>query len=300
MIIGNPMVYRQLPLEMVLAKTVAAGFDGLELWPPQIAECCTPGLRRQLAGFIRSLGAVPVRLNCADRPYFQFLRSPDDVAHVLAGLQADIDMAADLEMTQLLTWEGRRFEAYSSAEIAGWVFDATYDLFRQALPYARSRGISLTVEVHPFTLGIDVDWLIKLVDRIDAPDFSVTYDCCHFGVGLVNDYVAAIDRLGGRIGHVHFSDSDQRSSEVHFAPGAGCLDLDGIVMALGRIGYSGTMMLDLWLYPLPEEGAKIGVPYVRDVMRRLGIDSKQWATPSIASTNRNNSVTAKAHRPTLS
>ncbi|MEX2172099.1 MAG: sugar phosphate isomerase/epimerase family protein [Pirellulales bacterium] len=285
MLIGNPMVFRQLPLEMALAKTVDAGFDALELWPPQIAECRTPALRRQLAKHICSLGATPLRLNCADCDYFQALRSAADVATALEGLKADIDMAVDLGMTQLLTWEGRQLESYAAHDLDGWVLDLTCDLFREALRYASARGVELTVEVHPFTLGINVDWLARLFDHLDAPNFSVTYDCCHFGIGLPDGYVHAIDRLSHRIGHVHFSDSDKHSSELHFAPGTGCLDLDGIVDALERNGYRGTMMLDLWLYPLPEEGTRIGVPYVRNVMRRLRL-----ADPPNQGVQRNHSV----------
>jgi sugar phosphate isomerase/epimerase len=108
---------------------------------------------------------------------------------------------------------------------------------------------------------------MQLCDRLDSPDFGVVYDCCHFGVGLPDHYIDAIRRLGRRIHHVHFSDSDKVSSELHYAPGTGCLDLSGIVAALKEIGFDGTMMLDLWLYPLPEEGSRIGVPFVRNVLQ---------------------------------
>ena len=270
MLIGNPMVFRQLPLEMALAKAAAAGYDAFELWPPQIAECRTPDLRRQLADHIQSLGIEVLRLNCADRDYFQSLSSPRDVDQALSGLCADVDMAADLGMTQLLTWEGRQADIYSEEDVQGWVIDSTTELFQQACAYGREKNVSLTVEVHPFTLGIDIDWLIRLCDGVDDPNFSVTYDCCHFAVGLPEDYISAIRKLGKRIGHLHFSDSDKQSSELHFAPGTGCLDLEGIVQALVEIEFDGTVMLDLWLYPLPEHGTKIGVPYVRDVIKRLG------------------------------
>jgi len=92
-------------------------------------------------------------------------------------------------------------------------------------------------------------------------------------VGLPNGYIDAIGRLGRRIHHVHFSDSDQVSSEVHYAPGTGCLDLPGIVAALKESGFRGTMMLDLWLYPFPEEESRVGVPYVAKVVRTLGLEA---------------------------
>jgi hypothetical protein len=31
-------------------------------------------------------------------------------------------------------------------------------------------------------------------------------------------------------------------------------------------------MLDLWLYPLPEKGSRIGVPYVAELLKALGLD----------------------------
>ena len=49
MLIGNPMIFRQLPLEEALAKMVDLGYEAIELWPPQIAECRTPTLRKRLA-----------------------------------------------------------------------------------------------------------------------------------------------------------------------------------------------------------------------------------------------------------
>ena len=163
---------------------VELGYDALELWPPQIRECRTPQLRRRLAEHVASLGLKLVRLNAADPDYFKTLRSPADVPAVLAGLKADIDAAAELGMSQLLTYEGRRPANCGREEIFGWVLDETVSLFEQALRYARTKGVSLSVEVHPFTLGIDLDWLVALCDRLDSPDFGVVYDCCHFGVGL--------------------------------------------------------------------------------------------------------------------
>ena len=38
MVIGNPMIFRQLPLEEALAKMGQLGYDAIELWPPQIAN----------------------------------------------------------------------------------------------------------------------------------------------------------------------------------------------------------------------------------------------------------------------
>jgi len=278
MLIGNPMIFRQYHLEEALRLMVRLGYEGIELWPPQIAVCKTEALRMQLSDYIRSLGLTPVRLNAADADYFTPLQSrhhvDEDGARIVQGLKRDVDVTLSLGMKQLLTWEGRTPVNATRADISGWIFDATAAILGEALDYAVGRGVSLSVEVHPFTLGIDVEWLCRLCDHLDANYFGVTYDCCHFGVGLPDDYIAAIRQLGRRIKHVHFSDSDKHSPELHFAPGAGCLDLGGIVRALKDIHFGGTLMLDLWLYPLPEEGSRTGIPYLRHVMQELNIEPR--------------------------
>ena len=111
-----------------------------------------------------------------------------------------------------------------------------------------------------------------LCDRLDPEYFGVTYDCSHFAVGLPDGYIDAILTLGSRIKHLHFCDGDKCSSEVHFPPGKGCLDLQGIVDALKRVRFNGTFMADMWLYPLPEEAARISVPYMRRIIEQLKTD----------------------------
>jgi sugar phosphate isomerase/epimerase len=270
--IGNPMIFHRYPLEEALRLTAGFGYRQLEIWPPQIEMCRTNDLRREFAAYAASLGLSLVRLNAAAADYFVPLTSRRAVKAIIQGLKRDVDAAQALGMTQLLTWEGRKPEGAKSADLHGWILDETANIFREVVQYGKSKGISVSVEVHPFTLGIDLDFLVELCDRVDSDFFGVTYDCCHFGVGLPNDYVEAIPKLGHRIKHVHFSDSDKVSSELHFATGKGCLDLEAITAALKEIRFQGTMMLDLWLYPFPESGTRSSLPYVKKVMKTLGLN----------------------------
>ena len=274
MLIGNPMIFRDLPFERAINKMVEYGYDAVELWPPQIADYTTPLKRGELAERIDRAGLKAIRLNAADPPYFQALHNPDEVAAIVQGLRGDIDQCVALGLSQLLSWEGRRLPSRSPDARHGWVLDCTCAIFEQALAYAEPKGVSISIEVHPFTLGMDLPWCQKLCDRLASDHFGVVYDCCHFGVGLPERYLDAIGELGRRIKHVHFADSDAKSSEVHFAPTTGCLDLDGIVDRLKQIGFAGSVMLDLWLEPDPDKGCRIGVPYVRNVIERLGLDEQ--------------------------
>jgi sugar phosphate isomerase/epimerase len=266
MIIGNPMIFRQYPLDRAIRTMVEFGYQGIELWAPQIAGCKTVALRQQLAQFVTSLGLTPTGVNAADADYFAALSSPQDAAAIVAGLKRDIDLVHDLGADYLLTWEGRKPPGANHRDVYGWILDTTVEIFRAAIPYAVDKQVRLFIEVHPYTLGIDVDFACQLYDRINSAAFGITYDCCHFGVGLPDGYIDAIYKLGHRIKHVHFSDSDKVSSELHFAPGTGNLDLAGIVAALKAINFQGPTMLDLWLYPFPEEGSRQGVAYLREAL----------------------------------
>jgi sugar phosphate isomerase/epimerase len=205
--------------------------------------------------------------NVANAEDFQALQIPDDVAPALASLKRDIQLAADLGAAYLSTWEGRVPEGVTGADRHGWLLECTVELFQQAVRRAEPHGIDVLVEVHPFTLGIDVDWLVKLVDGVGSEQFGVTYDSCHFAVGSPDGYIEAVGRLGSRIKTVHLSDSDKKSSEVHFPPGKGCLDMDGIVAALKSVGFAGDLMVDAWLYPLPELALREGIAYLKQVMQ---------------------------------
>lgn len=263
-LIGNPMIFRQLPLEQALRRTRDLGYDAFELWGPQLVECRTDALRNRLRILCEDkLGMPLIRLNVADAPYFTPRRRKGDWRGVLPGLCQDIDVTAALGMPHLLTWEGRIPTGASRKDRFGWILSDTTELFLRAVEYGARKDVQLSLEVHPYTLGIDTEWMVALLDRVGSRTFGVTYDCCHYGVGQPDTYVDAIRQLGRRIRHVHFSDSDRVSSEVHFAPGTGCLDLAAIVKAFKAIPFTGTVMQDLWLYPLPEEGARTGIPRIR-------------------------------------
>jgi len=245
------------------------GYDQIELCHCQIPEFKTPELRQQLREYIGSLGMKLVGSNVPDSPYFQTLNSSDDVKVALAGLQRDLDIATDLGVEYLITYEGRVPTGATEELIFGRLLDDTVGLLKAASGYAAERNIDVLIEVHPFTLGINLDFLTQLCDGIGMKNFGVAYDPCHFGVGLPDGYVEAIRTLRHRIKHVHFSDSDKRSSELHFPPGRGCLDMDAIVEALKDIQFSGCWMLDLYGYPLPVWGSREGLLYMRKMLASM-------------------------------
>jgi inosose dehydratase len=126
-----------------------------------------------------------------------------------------------------------------------------------------------------------------LTQRLRGTRAGLCLDVGHFLVGG-GDPVAAIDRYGDLVTHVHLKDVDAdvlarlRAGEVEGFGGAvreriftelgnGALELDGVVAALERVGYAGWLMVEqdsTWLQP--SEAAAVGIRVLRHVQRRDG------------------------------
>jgi len=215
--------------------------------------------------------SMPFGLNVIGFKWFRPFGTEEELAATLRRLKADIDYAVALGVADVMIWEGVRPERAGRNVLEQHCLPRLLALLGEALPYAHRRGLNILCEPHPFTVAIE-DWFaIELYDRLAAPNFGFIYDCCHYAVGRPDDYARAIANLGHRIRHIHFADSDLRTSELHFPPGEGELDLGAVVDALAAIGYRGTISLDLYGWPMPERGAAVGIPYLRRVIDRLSL-----------------------------
>ena len=274
LIIGNPLQrpINHRALEPALEELREVGINGLEVSPPHIELCVAPALRQAFSKYVADLGFRFCRYNSLLPDYLDTLESPAQVPSIVAGMKRDVDICVDLGINQLLTWEGRIPTGKPQKDIDGWILEESIGFFREGVQYAESKGVGISLEVHPFSLGIDVDWLVKLCDGVGSDSFGVMYDCAHFGVGIPDGYVDAIYKLGSHIKHLHFSDSDLVSSEVHYPLGEGKMDLDAIIKALEDTKFNGTVMIDVWLYPTPIDALRKSIPFVKEKMSHLCSD----------------------------
>jgi sugar phosphate isomerase/epimerase len=262
--------YSDYPLEAMLHRVSSSGFDGLEIWKPQLVKCKTPELIEQFLFFSKRMGVEICALNDVDGEYFRPFESEYSFRLTLEGLRENVNLARALGVKDLLAWEGVRPKVWARDE--GDLLKTMISLFGKGIEYSSKYGVRFIVEPHPFSLGMNLDFLTELCDSLDSKYFGVLYDSCHFGVGKPKGYIDAIRVLGNRIKHIHFSDSDQRTSELHYPLGKGRLDIDGIVSAFAEIGYSGTISLDTFGYPLPDEAGRIGLPVLKKTIKKLGLD----------------------------
>lgn len=268
---ASSITFEDYPLESLLGILKEIGFAGVEMNRPHLRRCRTQELR---ASFVKQANALGIRmggLNVVGESYFQPFGDETQLAATVEGLRQDVDYALSLGVKDVLIWEGRAPEGTTEEYWIRQLLPRLRALFRAALAYAEPRQVRFLVEPHPFTVGMSVRLLARLHDQLDSAYFGVTYDFCHYGVGRPHDYVQAVRQLARRIRHVHFSDSDQKSSELHFAPGDGKLDIQAVLHALRETGYDGKITLDLYGHPTPIEAAKRSLPALRAAYEFLSL-----------------------------
>lgn len=262
--------FREYPLEEACGRMAAVGYDGFEVWKPQIAKCKTAELLEQFVAYARKLGLHPCALNDVDTEDFQPFDPNGGFERTVQAMRDGVRLAGLLGVKDVMFWKGVRPRGNNQSQEE--LLRVMVNVYKKAIAFSSKSGIRLLVEPHPFSLGMDLHFLVRLCDSLDPRYFGVLYDCCHFGVGKPNGYIEAIRVLGKRIKYIHFSDSDLRTSELHYPPGRGKLDINGVVAAFAEVGYDGQISLDTFGYPLPEEASKIGIPILRRAIKKLGLD----------------------------
>ncbi len=266
---GNSITFQDYMAEEACQRLATAGCNAVEMWPPHLAGCRTPSLLRQFREFAAELGLALWGYNAVGADYFQPFGSQKNYDRTLAGLKADVDHALELGVADVMIWEGRRPPDSDIPDAD--LLAVLVALFTEAIDYARPKGVRFTAEPHPFTLGMDNDFMKQLCDQLDRAHFGILFDFCHYGVGQPETYVDAIYDLGARIEHLHYSDTDGVTSELHYPPGKGALNLAAMNKALVDIGFAGTSTLDMYGYPVPEQGYLWGLPIYRAALIEIGI-----------------------------
>ena len=248
----------RMRLEEVLEFIAVCGFDGVELvdWPRPYPG--TTEEARELKKMYDRFGLEIMTLQ--GRGMGGSCGSPDPKSRelYLKHLKHQVD---------LLHWWGCKFIALwsggpvgpKSEEYCKW----TADTWAELTEYASQYGMYVTTEPEPVMATHTFELLHKLVDWIDSPHFYVTFDPSHSALLGNGDPMNFLKEFRGRVGHVHFTDTDgtrrgQRGTSKHLTLGDGKLDLLALLAELKAQGYDKWIMLDRWKLPDIYRGAYLG------------------------------------------
>jgi sugar phosphate isomerase/epimerase len=143
-------------------------------------------------------------------------------------------------------------------------------------------GVRFALEVHPTEIAYDFVTTEKALDAVDRREaFGINLDPSHFEHQFLDAAVFA-EEFANRIYHVHVKDSKRRldgrrsilGSHLNFgdprrgwdfvSPGHGDVDLEALIRALNRIGYTGPLSIEWEDSGMDREwGAQDALAFVR-------------------------------------
>ena len=123
---------------------------------------------------------------------------------------------------------------------------------RQLGEYAAHLGVEIALELEPFELSLinTVDTMLNFIDDVDLPE-TVKANCDISHLHLMNVDPGEVERLHGRIAHVHLSDCD---GKVHgdLPPGRGVTPIKEYLAAIRDTGFDRTVSIELEYAPQPD------------------------------------------------
>lgn len=249
-LIAMSVVLPRLDLEEAASVLHAMGFSWVEVHYAQLeSPARTPmsdAAARVAGEELARQGLRVATLNVAGRPEFTPHNGRDAMSSSVSCLAQDLRWAAAMGAQRVLVWDG-----FASDEGLEEAPRALRTCIEEAQKRAELDEVpEVSVELHPFTFALDHGRTEALADELAACGAGICLDFCHFGVaqgpGFFEDLSKAVLSV---VNHVHFADTDCITSELHFPPGQGCLDLAAVRDAIS--GLDVAVAWDLFGWPTP-------------------------------------------------
>lgn len=268
--------YTRFSLPEALNRIRALGFNGVEimgdrphLYPPDFTESELVGLR----GTIQGLGLEVTNINSftlfavgdtylpswiEEEPSLRRIR----IRHTLDCLK----VARILGCPNISVPPGGPLRGMSRKQ-ALHLFHAGMD---EVIPVAEQLGVRVLVEPEPGLLLESSKDFKEFICSVSSKAVGLNFDVGHFFC-VGEDPGEALEELFSWVSHVHLEDIGPDRRHIHMIPGEGSVDLRGFVRKAARLGYRGSMSLELYTYPhMPDEAGKRGLDWLRPVLEEVG------------------------------
>jgi sugar phosphate isomerase/epimerase len=251
----GPFVFHD-GLEAGCRVAAELGFDAVEVFPGSAADVSVDGLPRALAA--HGLGLAAVGTGAGWVKHKLHLCHPDAEVRRRARefIAAIIDVAGALGAPAIIgSMQGRTSEGVSHESTLTMLADALGSLGERA---GRHGQVLLyeplnRYETDLFNVQAQAAGFLALHGLRDV---QLLCDLFHMNIEEA-DIAAALVAVGGRVGHVHWADSNRR------AIGMGHTDPRPILDALRSIGYTGFLSAEIVPLPTPLEAARQTIESVR-------------------------------------
>lgn len=254
----GPYADKPVDFDTVCSKLSALGFDGMELggFPPHPNPDDLPskGQRQEIVTKMQSHGLAFSGL--AANLWAEHLIDTDDPAPYIAEFTKNCEFARDLGIA------GIRVDTVQPPTIFDQVdpstaFKRASGTFKACNEIAKDHGLYMTWEFEPGFAFNKTSDILRMLDAVDDSNFGVLYDTSHghmvAEVGarhpgekevLAGGQIELIQKLSGRINHIHLIDSDnschkddkgEDETSMHLPFGKGVVDFDAVIPHLASI-----------------------------------------------------------------
>lgn len=141
--------------------------------------------------------------------------------------------------------------------------------------YARTLGLKIAIELEPFKLSLvnSIDRMLQFLDEVGMPNVQANCDISH--LHLVHTPPEQVQRLKGRIAHVHVSDCNGQT-HGDLPPGRGNTPIRAYLAQIRDTGFDQTVSIELEYSPEPQKIIEWVEEAYREtdrIMRELGCRS---------------------------
>ena len=268
--IGMTVVFAGLDLEQALDELSAAGFGAAEVFvghlgPRGVDAPVSEGHASVAGDLVRELSLGVSTLNCIVGDFDPFT-SDEALEDTAIRLGWHLRLASAIGSPRVLIWDGEQ-DNPELLQVAparlGRVIERARELARLDEPP------DIAVELHPNTFALKHGMHEEVAETLMGVAAGVCLDFCHAAVALGADFATRLsDNFIQSVSHVHFADSDCRSEQLHFPPGAGRVDIAAAERVLEGRGLG--VAWDLFGWPGPRHATTLGMARYREAVERIG------------------------------
>ena len=234
-----------------LAEVKAAGFEAVELFATRRhLDYHNPAV---VADLQQWLAAAGVELRSVHAPVAEAvvggrLDGPLNLASADAGARAQALAEAEraLQVARRIPFTVFVIHLGVPRTLAAGPIESARDAARRSVEAlqqaAEPLGVRVAIEVIPNELSKPGSIVHFIEQVVDAANVGVCFDVGHAHLG--GDVVDAIETVSEHLIAVHVHDNHRRSDE-HLVPFKGSVDWAAALTALQKVGYDGTMILEL-------------------------------------------------------
>jgi D-psicose/D-tagatose/L-ribulose 3-epimerase len=254
-----------------IRKTKDIGFDSIDIF----ADPLDTGIEEQtkIKRDCDEVGLPIISVACVAVGLIDF--NPSVQRFHVDRVKAYLDMARRFEAENLLLVLGEYIwqrEVIPPAE--QWATGLAH--LKTIGDYAADLGLEIALELEPFQMSLlnDVESMGQFLSDLDHPAVKANLDISH--LVLAHQSASSVERLRGRVAHVHISDCD---GKVHgdLPPGRGVVDFAPYLRAIKDLGIDDrTVSIELEYSPEPDkivDWVSEAYATTSDLMRNAGLRS---------------------------